>query len=210
MISLQGGLRLFEVNSRNERAVADIFDTNRPTDVNSGSWVTVDLVIPRPHGTGANTLSEPLSTFINSCLFFCALEIELAASIKYKEVTEGVEMGQYKTAGIAGLFRPVQEQEQNRNIVPFIYLQQDEWNKGYVTQISSFLTYHAFSVLGAHRVSIGIVDDNKPVCEMLQIQGYVEEGKRRKAHWRDGSWHDVHDFGIIEEDWQILMKKMTT
>jgi len=31
--------------------------------------------------------------------------------------------------------------------------------------------------------------------------GFVEEGRKRKANWLDGTWHDSIYMGILEEDW---------
>ena len=42
---------------------------------------------------------------------------------------------------------------------------------------------------------------------ILDISGFVTEGRKRKANWADGGWEDVLDMAILEEEW---MARSTT
>ncbi|KAG5638173.1 hypothetical protein H0H81_001470 [Sphagnurus paluster] len=77
----------------------------------------------------------------------------------------------------------------------------DVWNKGYGAEATRFLVDYAFKDLGVHRVSLGVLENNKGAIEMYKKIGFVEEGRRRKANWLDGVWHDSIYMGILDEDW---------
>ncbi|KAF5382608.1 hypothetical protein D9615_002966 [Tricholomella constricta] len=89
----------------------------------------------------------------------------------------------------------------NRDVNLGIGLLPDVWNKGYGTEATRFLVDYAFRDLGVHRVSLNVLENNKGAIEMYKKIGFVEEGRRRKANWLDGKWHDSVYMGILEEDW---------
>lgn len=63
-----------------------------------------------------------------------------------------------------------------------------------------FLDY-LFETLGLHRIDSITFDHNKASAGHLLRCGFVEEGRKRQALWREGRWHDVRTFGILAEDW---------
>ncbi|HXF98450.1 MAG TPA: GNAT family protein [Gaiellaceae bacterium] len=59
---------------------------------------------------------------------------------------------------------------------------------------------HLIRDLGFHRVQIEIYGFNERALRHAERAGYVREGVRRKAYWRDGEWVDGVLFAVIEED----------
>jgi RimJ/RimL family protein N-acetyltransferase len=54
--------------------------------------------------------------------------------------------------------------------------------------------------LGYHRVQLEVYGFNERALRHAERAGYVREGVRRKAYWRDGTWVDGVLFGLTRED----------
>ncbi|KZO94639.1 acyl-CoA N-acyltransferase [Calocera viscosa TUFC12733] len=77
------------------------------------------------------------------------------------------------------------------------------WGHGFATEVTEWVTQHAFEQLGLHRISLGFFADNLRAQRVYEKCGFVREGLMRKAFWRDGHWIDEVVMGIVDEDyWQ--------
>jgi RimJ/RimL family protein N-acetyltransferase len=59
---------------------------------------------------------------------------------------------------------------------------------------------HLFDDLGYHRLQLEIYGFNERAMRHAERSGFVREGVRRKAYWRDGAWVDGVLYGHVAED----------
>lgn len=58
---------------------------------------------------------------------------------------------------------------------------------------------HLFG-LGFHRLQMEVYAFNERALRHAERSGWIREGVRRKAYWRDDEWVDGILFGLVEED----------
>jgi RimJ/RimL family protein N-acetyltransferase len=76
----------------------------------------------------------------------------------------------------------------------------DRRGKGYGAAASRALQRYVVRELGLHRLQMEIYAFNERALRHAERGGWVREGVRRKAYWRDGVWVDGILFGLVEED----------
>jgi RimJ/RimL family protein N-acetyltransferase len=59
---------------------------------------------------------------------------------------------------------------------------------------------HLIADLGYHRLQLEIYGFNDRAQRHAERAGFVREGVRRKAYWRNGEWVDGVIYGLVEED----------
>jgi RimJ/RimL family protein N-acetyltransferase len=59
---------------------------------------------------------------------------------------------------------------------------------------------HLIGELGYHRVQMEIYGFNERAMAHAERAGFVREGVRRKAYWRNEEWVDGVLYGLVEED----------
>ena len=62
------------------------------------------------------------------------------------------------------------------------------------------LQRHLIRDIGFHRIQMEIYGFNERSLRHAERAGWVREGIRRKAYWREGEWVDGVLFGLVEED----------
>lgn len=74
--------------------------------------------------------------------------------------------------------------------------------QGYGTEAKQLLVAYAFDTLNLHRLQSRVFADNAPSLRHLLRCGYVEEGRRREALFRDGRRHDEIVLGLLASEWR--------
>ena len=59
---------------------------------------------------------------------------------------------------------------------------------------------HLIDELGFHRLQMEVYGFNERAMRHAERSGFVREGVRRKAYWRDDDWVDGVLFGLVAED----------
>lgn len=59
---------------------------------------------------------------------------------------------------------------------------------------------HLIQERGFHRLQMEVYAFNERALRHAERAGWIREGTRRKAYWRDGEWVDSVLFGVVEED----------
>ena len=59
---------------------------------------------------------------------------------------------------------------------------------------------HLLDELGYHRLQLEIYGFNERAIAHAERAGFVREGVRRKAYWRNGEWVDGVIYGLVRED----------
>lgn len=72
--------------------------------------------------------------------------------------------------------------------------------KGYGYEAARLIVAHGFSALNLHRIWCGTFSTNKAMRALAAKLGMREEGVRRQAVWKDGVYVDVHEFGVLREE----------
>ena len=62
------------------------------------------------------------------------------------------------------------------------------------------LQRHLIRDVGFHRLQMEVYGFNERALRHAERAGWVREGVRRKAYWRNDTWVDGIHFGIVEED----------
>jgi RimJ/RimL family protein N-acetyltransferase len=75
-----------------------------------------------------------------------------------------------------------------------------ERGRGLGAAASRVLQHHLLRELGFHRLQMEIYGFNERALRHAERGGWVREGVRRKAYWRDDAWVDGVLFGLVEED----------
>lgn len=75
------------------------------------------------------------------------------------------------------------------------------WGKGYGTEVMNTRTKWAFEELGLHRLQSECFVENVASRRCLEKAGYKLIGTARRRMWRNGAWHDLLLFDILDEDW---------
>jgi RimJ/RimL family protein N-acetyltransferase len=59
---------------------------------------------------------------------------------------------------------------------------------------------HLLDDLGYHRLQLEIYGFNERALAHAERAGFIREGVRRKAYWRNGEWVDGVIYGLVRED----------
>jgi RimJ/RimL family protein N-acetyltransferase len=59
---------------------------------------------------------------------------------------------------------------------------------------------HLVDELGFHRLQLEIYGFNERAMRHAERVGFVREGVRRKAYWRNAEWVDGVLYGLVAED----------
>ncbi len=73
------------------------------------------------------------------------------------------------------------------------------WEKGYGTEATRLIIEYGFKQLNLHRISSTAFEYNERSINLHKKIGFQEEGRRRKARFKDGQFWDEVMFGILRE-----------
>lgn len=73
--------------------------------------------------------------------------------------------------------------------------------RGLGTEALGLLLRHAFLTLGLERVELQVDMGNLGARRCYEKAGFVMEGVKRHAYYRDGSFSDLGMFSVLREEW---------
>jgi len=76
----------------------------------------------------------------------------------------------------------------------------DYWGKGVAGEASRLLIAHGFSALNLHRIHCGTGSENIAMQKLAAKLGFKEEGRRREAHFKNGTYTDIIEYGILKDE----------
>jgi len=82
------------------------------------------------------------------------------------------------------------------------------WSKGFGTEVSFLILFHAFIVLGLERIESRQLLSNIGSIKSLKKCGYKQEGVLRNAIFKDGSYKDLNLMSVIREDFDKIMNEL--
>jgi len=133
---------------------------------------------------------EELATRANSCVAF---------------VIEAVESNSNEPIGNCVL-REIDQRDHTAKFGITIG-EKEYWSKGYGTEATQLLIDYGFRQLNLHRISSCAYEFNERSIRMHKKVGFKEEGRLRKARFRNGRYWDEIVFGILREEWDEKSKK---
>lgn len=74
------------------------------------------------------------------------------------------------------------------------------WGRGYGTDAVRTILRFAFRELNLHRVELEVFAGNLRAIRCYEKAGFVSEGVRREAVFRDGRYHDIYVMGVLAEE----------
>lgn len=72
--------------------------------------------------------------------------------------------------------------------------------RGVADEAARLLQRHLLQDLGFHRLQLEVYAFNERAIRHAERAGFVREGVRRKAYWRNEQWVDGVLFGLVAED----------
>lgn len=76
----------------------------------------------------------------------------------------------------------------------------EERGKGYAREALKAVITWLFDEKEVHRIDAEVYEFNRASLRLLQAIGFIEDGRRRQAHYQDGKFHDVHVLGMLRTD----------
>jgi len=86
----------------------------------------------------------------------------------------------------------------NRSALYSILIGDPEFRgRGLGTEATMLMVSYGFDDLNLHRIEALVLAGNGAAIRCLHKVGFVQEGIKREAIWKDGKWHDVILFGKL-------------
>ena len=80
-------------------------------------------------------------------------------------------------------------------------------DKGYGTDAMKCLLKFGFDVLNLNRIELWVMEYNKRAIHIYEKLGFELIGKKRQAHFVQGSYHDIITMDILKTDFEKERKK---
>ena len=78
------------------------------------------------------------------------------------------------------------------------------WGRGYGAEAARLAISFAFDELSFHRIQATVFGYNARSQALFQRLGFTREGVYREHVRRDGQWHDMYLYGILDGEWAGL------
>jgi len=79
--------------------------------------------------------------------------------------------------------------------------ERDAWGQGYGPEAARLILKYGFEEFGLHRVELSVFGFNEHAMRAYEKAGFVHEGTKRQAYFRDGTFHDEHVMSVLESEW---------
>lgn len=83
-------------------------------------------------------------------------------------------------------------------------------SRGVGTEATRLVVNYGFSRLNAHKVWLGVNEDNERAIRCYEKVGFVKEGKLRDEIWAFGKYHNGLRYSILENEWASLNEIIST
>jgi ribosomal-protein-alanine N-acetyltransferase len=75
------------------------------------------------------------------------------------------------------------------------------WGKGYGEEAAKLIVEYGFSRLNLHRIYCGTMADNTSMIKLAEKLKMKQEGVRREAIFKTGTYKDVIEFGVLKNEY---------
>jgi [ribosomal protein S5]-alanine N-acetyltransferase len=77
----------------------------------------------------------------------------------------------------------------------------DYWGGGYGEEAAQLIVDYGFSRLNLHRIYCGTFEDNEGMKKLAARLEMKQEGLRREAVYKNGTYHNVLEFGVLKSEY---------
>ena len=105
-----------------------------------------------------------------------------------------------RAVGDINLFQ-IEQRNQNALLGLSIWRAEDR-GKGYGSDAIEALLRWAFNQLNLHRVELSVAPHNARAIAVYERLGFVQEGRRREAHFEDGHFIDELVMGLLRSEFE--------
>ena len=102
--------------------------------------------------------------------------------------------------GNVGLHRL--EQIDRRATFGIVIGDKEAWSKGYGTEATKLIVDHGFRALNLNRIELEVFEFNLRGMRCYEKVGFVHEGTRRQAVYRNGQYYDCIEMGLLRREWE--------
>ena len=113
----------------------------------------------------------------------------------HASLTLMVEDGAGRTIGIVALHGA--EPESGAAKLDIYLGEKNSWGQGFATDVMRTVCRYGFDKMRLHRIELSVADGNDAARRVYDKVGFVVEGRRREAFWRDGAWSDETVMGLL-------------
>jgi len=103
---------------------------------------------------------------------------------------------------LVGIFRLDRIDHLNKSLYVGADVVHNMRRKGYGQEMYSYFFEYLFNNHGFNRLGLETLSSNFPAISMYKKLGFQEEGKQKKAIFRNGQFHDLLMMGILLENWK--------
>lgn len=75
------------------------------------------------------------------------------------------------------------------------------WGKGYAKEAARLMMDHGFSRLNLNRIQCGTFETNEPMKRLAAFLGMRQEGRRRKAVFKNNRYLDILEYGVLRGEY---------
>jgi diamine N-acetyltransferase len=76
------------------------------------------------------------------------------------------------------------------------------WDQGYGSDAMHLLLRHGFNTLNLNRVALDVYATNLRAIRSYEKVGFVHEGRRRQAIYKDGEYVDILQMSVLRQEWK--------
>lgn len=76
------------------------------------------------------------------------------------------------------------------------------WNQGYGAKAMRLLLQHGFETLNLNRIALDVYENNPKALRSYEKVGFVHEGRKRQAMFKEGIFFDILTMSVLREEWQ--------
>lgn len=126
---------------------------------------------------------------------------EAEQEIWFKNISESSSSSRFVVEEIdgdfVGVFRLDALDKTNRNAMVGMDITEKKRSKGYAKITFIWMIKYLFDEMGLHRLSLNTLENNHIAIKLYKKLGFEEEGVHREAIWRDGKFHDLIQFSLL-------------
>lgn len=122
------------------------------------------------------------------------------SSSKINEIVLAVELKENKTHIGNISLQKINYIDRSAEIA-FMMGEKQYWGKGYGSKAASLLISHGFEQLGLQRIYFGTSQENVGMQKIGEKLNFKQEGVRRKALYKNGTFWDIYEYGLLREEW---------
>ena len=76
------------------------------------------------------------------------------------------------------------------------------WNQGVGTEAMRLILRHGFNTLNLNRIWLDVYENNPRAIRCYEKVGFVHEGRKRQAMYKEGQYVDILLMSVLRDEWQ--------